>query len=127
MPGEDEARASLPDDVVRAKVLVVGDVPANLALAQAIVEPLDCDVVAVQNGREALEALEALGRESFAVLLLDVQMPGMDGYEVARRVRLKRRGLTEGVRGNQLKENARLAIEAAYEVINVGARRWKNV
>jgi len=40
---------------------------------------------------------------------------------------LKDRGLTAGIRGDQLKENARIVIERAYELVNVGVAQWKSV
>lgn len=61
-------------------VLIVDDIKANLLAMEALLENLGCELVSVSSGREALQAL--LKRE-FAVMLLDVQMPQMDGYEVA--------------------------------------------
>ena len=66
------------------RVLMVDDLPANLAALEAILQPLGFETVAVQSGREALRALL---REEFAVVLLDVQMPVMDGFETARHIR----------------------------------------
>jgi hypothetical protein len=40
---------------------------------------------------------------------------------------LKRRGLTEGIRGDQLKECARTVVERAFELVNVGVARWNSV
>jgi hypothetical protein len=40
---------------------------------------------------------------------------------------LKRRGLTERIKGDQLKKNARIVVEQALDLINVGAERWKSV
>jgi two-component system, NtrC family, sensor kinase len=65
-------------------VLVVDDLPANLKLVAAVLQDLACQVVLASSGGEALTCLE---QGEFAVLLLDVQMPEMDGYELARRVR----------------------------------------
>jgi two-component system NtrC family sensor kinase len=65
-------------------VLVVDDVEANLTAMDALLSDLGSDVVLVRSGREAL--LQLLKRD-FAVMLLDVQMPEMDGYEVARYAR----------------------------------------
>lgn len=64
----------------RAAVLLVDDVEANLMLLAAVLEDLDCELVRARSGAEALELLV---RREFAVVLLDVQMPDMDGYEVA--------------------------------------------
>jgi two-component system cell cycle response regulator len=65
----------------RPAVLVVDDVEANLLALEALLVDLDCEVVCVRSGNAALSQL--LKRE-YAVMLLDVQMPEMDGYEVAR-------------------------------------------
>jgi two-component system NtrC family sensor kinase len=63
---------------------LVDDVDANLVALQALLDDLDCDLVLARSGNAALRQL--LKRE-FAVMLLDVQMPEMDGYEVARHAR----------------------------------------
>jgi two-component system, sensor histidine kinase and response regulator len=65
-------------------VLAVDDTPANLVALSALLDGLDCELVAVESGNEALRQLL---RREFAVMLLDVQMPDMDGYEVARHAR----------------------------------------
>ncbi len=63
-----------------ANVLMVDDQPARLLTYRAILEPLGHNLVAVNSG---LEALDALMKQEFAVVLLDVKMPGMDGFETA--------------------------------------------
>ena len=68
----------------RPSVLIVDDVEANLVALCALLDGLGCEVVVAKTGNEALRQL--LKRE-FAVLLLDVQMPEMDGYEVAHHAR----------------------------------------
>jgi two-component system, NtrC family, sensor kinase len=68
----------------RPAVLAVDDVEANLVALQALLEDMDCDVVLAKSGNDALRHLL---RRDFAVLLLDVQMPEMDGYEVAHHAR----------------------------------------
>jgi CheY-like chemotaxis protein len=68
-----------------AKVLVVDDVRANSLALEVLLAGLDCSVEVVGSGDAALSLLL---RDSFAVMLLDVHMPGMDGYEVARHVRM---------------------------------------
>lgn len=69
---------------LRPAVLAVDDVEANLVALQALLEDMDCDVVFARSGNEALRQLL---RRTFAVILLDVQMPEMDGYEVAHHAR----------------------------------------
>lgn len=66
-------------------VLIVDDVEANLVVLRALLEGVQCRVVSANSGTGALRALL---RNEFAVMLLDVQMPEMDGYEVARHARM---------------------------------------
>src|SRR5713226_10717140 len=65
-------------------VLVVDDGSADRQLAQAYLAGLDCDVRLAPDGAEALQQIKA---EPPDLVLLDVQMPGMDGYEVCRRIK----------------------------------------
>lgn len=76
-------RAPVPSSFP-SPVLVVDDVQANLISLNAVLDDMGCDVVLARSGNEALR--ELLRRE-FALVLLDVQMPEMDGYEVAHHVR----------------------------------------
>jgi len=71
-----------------SKALIVDDVPANLLSIAALLEGLGCRIETARSGDEALQFLL---RETFAVMLLDVHMPGMDGFEVARHVRMHSR------------------------------------
>ncbi len=65
-------------------VLIVDDRKENLLVLEAVLEPLGQRVVRAQSGRDALRAV--LG-EKFAVILMDVRMPGLDGLETMRLVR----------------------------------------
>jgi len=67
------------------KVLIVDDVEANLVAMTALLGELDCTVVRAASGNEALRQLL---KHEFAAVLLDVQMPDMDGFEVAKLARL---------------------------------------
>ena len=67
-----------------ARVLVVDDVPANLKLLEARLNAEYFEVLTAQSGREALEICE---RGQCDIVLLDVMMPGIDGFEVARRLK----------------------------------------
>ena len=70
------------------KVLVVDDNPQNLAAIGEILKGPDVEIVLAESGEDALR--RAL-REEFAVILLDVRMPRMDGYEVAGFIRARAR------------------------------------
>ena len=70
------------------KVLIVDDRPDNLLVLEAILAPLRCELVRARSGQEALRHLL---HEEVAVILLDVQMPGLDGYDTARAVKGRER------------------------------------
>src|SRR5687767_5927357 len=72
------------DVIARASILLVDDQPARLLTYEAILSGLAVNCVRAHSGAEALEKLL---RQEFAVVLLDVQMPDIDGFEVARLVR----------------------------------------
>jgi class 3 adenylate cyclase len=67
-----------------ARILVVDDMPANVRLLEAVLEPAGFAVLSASSGPEALELVVA---ELPDLVLLDVQMAGMNGYEVCRRIR----------------------------------------
>lgn len=64
-------------------ILVVDDNPVNINILMEILSKID-DVVVALDGEEALEAME---EEKPDLVLLDIVMPGMDGYEVCRRIK----------------------------------------
>jgi PAS domain S-box-containing protein len=72
----------------QVEILLVDDRPENLLALEAILEPLGNTLIRAQSGEEALRAVL---RHDFAVILLDVQMPGMNGFEVARIVKSRER------------------------------------
>ena len=65
-------------------ILVVDDEPQNTELLEAYLVPQGYEIVKAANGEEALEKLFS---NQIDVMLLDVMMPGIDGFEVIRRVR----------------------------------------
>ncbi|MDB5792693.1 MAG: hybrid sensor histidine kinase/response regulator [Massilia sp.] len=69
---------------VPARILLVDDQPANLAVLEAILSGLADSLVAVESGEAALRALL---EHEFALVLLDVQMPTLDGFETAELIR----------------------------------------
>jgi CheY-like chemotaxis protein len=65
----------------RVKLLLVDDRPENLLALQAILEPLGQTLVSAQSGEDALKCVL---QHEFACILLDVQMPDMNGFDVAQ-------------------------------------------
>ena len=65
-------------------ILIVDDRPENLLVLQSLLEDMDCNIIKANSGNEALGLM--LDYE-FALVLLDVQMPEMDGFETAELMR----------------------------------------
>jgi PAS domain S-box-containing protein len=72
----------------QVEILIVDDRPENLLALEAILEPLGQRLVAAHSGEEALRKLL---KHDFAVVLLDVQMPGMNGFETAQLIKSRER------------------------------------
>jgi PAS domain S-box-containing protein len=68
----------------KAKILLVDDNPANLLSLRTLLEVLDQNLVEVRSGEEAFQRVQA---DDFAVVLLDVIMPGISGFETAKLIR----------------------------------------
>ena len=83
-PKDQEPAVLTPEPAV----LVVDDRPDNLRAMDAVLEGLPCRIVHADSGPAALKALL---HEEFALVLMDVQMPGLDGYETARHIKMRER------------------------------------
>jgi CheY-like chemotaxis protein len=68
----------------QARILLVDDRAENLVALEAILTPLNQILVPVRSGEQALQAV---GDQEFAVILLDIVMPGMDGFETAAQIK----------------------------------------
>jgi signal transduction histidine kinase len=72
------------EDIDKVNILLVDDQPANLVAMEAMLQSLGQNLVKAESGREALKWLLT---HEFAVILLDVKMPEMDGFETAELIR----------------------------------------
>ena len=87
---DDSVETQVEDQVALppATVLIVDDTPENLVALEVVLEDLDCQLVTAASGNEALGKLL---KQEFALVLLDVQMPNMDGFEVAELMRANKK------------------------------------
>src|SRR4051794_1922326 len=75
-------------DADKTNILIVDDMPEKLLVYRTVLEELGQNLVPVRSGPEALKQIL---RTDFAVILLDVQMPDMDGFETAQLIRQRKR------------------------------------
>jgi signal transduction histidine kinase/DNA-binding response OmpR family regulator len=91
MEGTKSTREQVRPVVHRADILLVDDLPEKILVYRTVLEDLDVNLIVANSGPSALK--EVLRRE-FAVILLDVNMPGMDGFETATLIRQRKRSST---------------------------------
>lgn len=83
MSGRSTSGAAADSDPA---IPVVDDTSAKRLAIEAVLEPLGHPIICVESGEAALRQVM---RRTFAVILMDVQMPEMDGYETARLIRMR--------------------------------------
>ena len=89
MSGDHRENGASRDD--RVNILLVDDRPENLLALEAILEPLSQNLIRAHSGPEALKRVLEM---EFATILLDVQMPDMNGFEVAEIIKSRERSRT---------------------------------
>lgn len=83
-PRGDPAISVRPPGARRPKVLLVEDNPINREVATAMLDALDCEVVVAEHGGEGVELART---QRFELILMDCQMPVMDGFSATRAIR----------------------------------------
>ncbi len=116
--GEGERQqADKEADYGSRHVLLVEDIPLNQEIAMEILNMTGVQVETADNGAEALEKFEGSPQGHFDIIFMDIQMPVMDGYEAAKKIRALSRGDAESVwivamTANAFVEDIRLSREA---------------
>lgn len=99
---------------MKPTILCIEDHPDNMMLIRRIFRPDNYNLVGARNGEEGLAIVES---QDLDLILLDINLPDIDGYEIARRIRSSSKpGLTQipiiAVTANAMKGDAQKAIEA---------------
>jgi PAS domain S-box-containing protein len=97
----------------RASILLVDDQPANLLALEAVLAELGHNLVRADSGEQALERLL---EQDFAVVLLDVRMRGLDGFETAKAIRSRERSRHTPIIFLTAHDDNRLPVEEAYSL-----------
>jgi len=84
---EPEPEAAAPVSDARHRILLAEDNEINAVLAVTLLERSGHDVVRVEDGRKAIEAIETAGEHPFQVVFMDMHMPELDGIQATRRIR----------------------------------------
>ena len=114
-PAEEEAPAAV--DFTGKRILLAEDNEMNQMIALALLENAGFTIDIASNGVEAVEKMEQAPEGTYDVILMDIQMPQMDGYEAAKRIRMmdnpgKASIPIVAVTANAFEEDRKIALEA---------------
>lgn len=109
----------LVEEALRGHLLLAEDNPVNQRVAVRMLERLGYRVDVVGDGRQVLEALERADDDYYAAVLMDVQMPELDGYETTKEIRrregLKRHMPIIAMTANAMQGDREKALEAGMD------------
>lgn len=86
-PGERSGRSSSEHGVAAGRILVAEDHPLNQEVITRLLKKQGFDSICVENGKQALEAVQGSQNGDFQLILMDVRMPVMDGITATRKIR----------------------------------------
>ena len=121
MDGADKDEGEENDDVVRDRhILVVDDIEVNRMILETILETLGAECDSACNGQEAVEMFEKSGPGEYDLILMDVQMPVLNGYGATRAIRASGHPSAKSVpiiamTANAFAEDVRNAIESGMD------------
>lgn len=106
---------SVGNDAIMPTILFADDVPENRMLVEIILKKTGCAVTSCVNGQEAVEYAE---KQKFDVILMDIQMPVMDGVEATKRIKagsVNRHTPVIALTAGDTKEDMLKCLEAGFE------------